>query len=252
MTEHKNMTKEELIEWLDNAIEIETKKPTNEIDMDFVTECEQLINVLMGNYHEYTDEDAERYLAEIEKREKAKKNTFFIRSKKALAASVAVFIIFLGGFAVYASSPVVREFIHNVLNLDMGQGLEQDGITYVFLGQSFRYKNIETLLESENLNIKYPTNIPYNAYIKKVRYIETEENIYFTFSDERIQFTISKNKELSIGLIQNAETVTIDNLIFYINSKNNCFIAYSIINSDLYTLQCDSKEELIKMIKSIE
>lgn len=251
MTE-KHITKNELIQLLGEAIDAELEKPTEETDMDFVTECEHMINALMGNEHVYTDEDAEKYFAEIKKKEKAKKNTFSIRSKKVLAASIAVFIIFIGGFTVYAASPVVRDFIHSALNLDIGQFVEEDGITYINSGTNIKYENIEELIENEKLDIKYPKYIPYNATIKKISYIEEDKNVYFTFSDDRIQFTIKKNSYLSDSFIKNAQKTTIGNWEFYITSKNIGFMSCVIISDDLYTLQCDSEDELIKMINSIE
>lgn len=250
MTE-QHMTKEELIEWLDNAIDTETQKPTNEIDIEFVNECEKLINILMGNYQEYTDEDAENYFAEIKKK-KAKKNTFSIRSKKVLAASVAIIVIFLGGFTVYASSPVVREFIHKTLNFNIGNSFLEDGITYINSGKGTKYKNIEDLIHNEGLTIKYPKYLPYDSIIKEIRYIENDRTIYFTFDDDRIQFSIIRDQQLSEGLIENAELTIVNNYSICIYSRTTCFVAYTIINNDLYTLQCDSKEELLNMINSIE
>ena len=74
MTE-QNMTPKELIEWLDNEIETEMQKPTEEIDMEYVNECEQLIDILMDNYHEYTDEDAENTLLNSKRRKTQKRRT---------------------------------------------------------------------------------------------------------------------------------------------------------------------------------
>lgn len=246
------MTKEELIEWLDNAIEIETQKPTNEIDMEFVNECEKTINILMGNYHEYTDEDAKKYFAEITKKNAAKEKPFFIRSKKFIAASVAVILIFLGGFTVYASSPVVKDWVHKVLNFDIGQAVEEDGITYIFSGETIDYKNIEDLITNECLGIKYPKTIPYNATIERILYTEADDSLYFAFSDDRIQFSIEFNTDLNEGLTKNSEKIIVNDFVFFLNSKNTIHIAYSVINNNLYTLQCDSKEELLNMINNLK
>ena len=132
----KYITKEKLIQLLDDAIENEIQKPTEETDMEFVTECEHLINTLMGNEHEYTNEDAERYFAEIMKKKKAKKNTFFIQSKKVIAASIAIFFIFLSGLTLYAFNPTVRDLILKTLNLEIGQTISEGGVTYEYKGKS--------------------------------------------------------------------------------------------------------------------
>ncbi len=245
------ISQEKFIKLLEDTIESELQKPSEETDMKAVLEYEHLINALMGNEHVYTSEEAEKYFAKI-KEKKATKKTVHIFSKRALVASVAVFVMFLGAFTVYATSPVVREFIHKTLNLDVGKSFDEDDVTYVLLGQNYRYENIETLLESENLDIKYPKYLPYNATIKEVGHIESENKIYFTYSNSILQFTIKKNTTIDENFIKNAETIIVKDLCFYINERKTCFVAYASINNDLYTLQCDSKEELLKMINSIE
>ncbi len=245
------ISQEKFIKLLENTIEAELQKPSEETDMKAVLECEHLINALMGNEHVYTSEEAEKYFAKI-KEKKATKKTVHIFSKKALVASVAVFVMFLGAFTVYATSPVVREFIHKTLNLDVGNSFEEEGITYTNSGKDIKYNNIEELLNNEGLNIKYPKYVPYDSSIKIINYAETEETIYFTFDNNKIQFTINLENSLNDSSIKNAEKLTINNLDIYIFSKNSCFIAYAIINNDLYTIQCDSKEELLNIINSIK
>ena len=245
------ISQEKFIKLLEETIESELQKPSEETDMKAVLECEHLINALMGNEHVYTSEEAEKYFAKI-KEKKATKKTVHIFSKRTLVASVAVFVMFLGAFTVYATSPVVREFIHKTLNLDIGKSFDEDDVTYVLLGQNYRYENIETLLESENLDIKYPKYIPYDARIEKISSVAEENTLYFSFNNDKIQFTIMKDQSLSEGLIKNAERIIANKYSFYINSRRTCFVAYASINNDLYTLQCDSKEELLKMINSIE
>ena len=245
------ISQEKFIKLLEETIESELQKPSEETDMKAVLECEHLINALMGNEHVYTSEEAEKYFAKIKEKE-AKKPSFCIFSKRALVASVAAFVMFLGAFTVYATSPVVRDFIHKTLNLDVGNSFEEDDITYIHAGKNVQYDNIEDILEKENLDIRYPRYFPYNATITEVGYIESGNKIFFTFNKNQIQFTIKKNASLSDGLIKNAEKISINNFNYYINSKDTFFIAYAIINNDLYTIQCDSKEELLNIINSIK
>lgn len=246
------MTREELIEWLDNAIAIEEQKPIEETDMEFINKCEKLISILMGNYHEYTDEDAKDYFEMITKKESPQRKKFFFGIKKVLAASIAILIIFLGGFTVYASSPVVKDIINRVLSLNVGQSLENENITYTYEGKSLIYDNIEDLVEIENLGIVYPDKIPYNAHVKLISYTKSNNRITFTFNDKRIQFTVEKNVDLDESRFKNTDKVSIKNYTFFVASKGSMYLAYSIINNDLYSLQCDSKEELLNMINSFK
>lgn len=246
------MTREELIEWLDNAIAIEEQKPIEETDMEFINKCEKLISILMGNYHEYTDEDAKDYFEMITKKESPQRKKFFFGIKKVLAASIAILIIFLGGFTIYASSPVVKDIINKVLGLNVGQSLENENITYTNNGKTLIYGSIEDLVESEDLSIVYPVKISYNASIELISYTESDNSITFTFDDKRIQFIIKKNTVLDESRLKNAEKVLIKNYTFFLVSKDSIYLAYSIINNDFYSLQCDSKEELLNMINSFK
>lgn len=47
MFENK-MTRNEMIRWLGDAIRVETEKPFENIDCDFVDECGKLLDTLMG------------------------------------------------------------------------------------------------------------------------------------------------------------------------------------------------------------
>lgn len=67
------MTRAEMIEWLGNAISAEAEKPFEDIDYDFVDECGQLLDELIGVNH-ITEEEAVKKAAwlksESNKREK--------------------------------------------------------------------------------------------------------------------------------------------------------------------------------------
>ena len=57
------MTRDEMIRWLGDAIRVETEKPFEDVDYDFVDECGKLLDTLMGT----------TALTEQEIREKVKK-----------------------------------------------------------------------------------------------------------------------------------------------------------------------------------
>lgn len=42
------MTRDEMIRWLGDAIRVETEKPFEDVDYDFVDECGKLLDTLMG------------------------------------------------------------------------------------------------------------------------------------------------------------------------------------------------------------
>lgn len=244
------ISREEFINLLDEIIEDEMQKPLNEIDMEIVTACEHLINALMGNEHEYTDEDAEKYFAEITRKHREKKNPFFIRSKRILAASVAVFIIFFGGIAFCAFNPTVKDMILNVLELNVGDSVYDNGITYIYMGQSRNYNSIEELVLVENLNILYPRELPDNVSVKSIYITENRDETTITYTDYSIGIIITHNYE-STKLPIDSEYF-INNIKYSIIEKEDCYMAYAIINQDLYSIRSNNEETLYQLIKSLE
>ena len=95
------MTQEELLKWLAEAIHTETDKPENEIDWDFVEECENLMNSLYGDTPYYTKEEAEKRIAQIIGKEPETKKTGSKLNKKTIIALILAFTSrMLNGFVI--------------------------------------------------------------------------------------------------------------------------------------------------------
>ena len=89
-----------LSKWLADAITVEISKSEDDIDFEFIEECQSLINILM-NAPEYTDEEIEERFNRIKTKttsinNKIKpKNKDRFRFKSVLVASIVIFVGFI-------------------------------------------------------------------------------------------------------------------------------------------------------------
>lgn len=244
------ITKEELIQLLDDAIESEIAKPTEETDMEFVTECEHLINMLMGNEHVYTDKDADRYFKEITKKRETKKIPLFIRSKGFLAASIAVFIFFLSGITLYAFNPAVRETILKTLDLNIGASINDVGITYKYMGRSVKYESIEELMNAEKITIHYPKELPDGVSIENIYSTEKRDVTTVLYTDPTIGVFITHN--VKSDKLPDGEEYSVNNRRYIISDNQDRYEAYTIIDNDLYSVRSTDRDILFMLINSLE
>ena len=61
----KRMTRAEMIQWLGNVIRTETEKPFDEIDYEFVNECGNLLDELMGKSIVLSETEIEERLVKL-------------------------------------------------------------------------------------------------------------------------------------------------------------------------------------------
>ena len=243
---------QQLSKWLADAIFVEISKPEDDIDMDFVDECQSLIDILM-NAPEYTDEEIETRFNRIITKATARnnkikpKNRFRFRFKSVLVASIIIFVFFGFSVGLFAFNPSVRNMVLSFFKA--GQTVEGDGITYEYLGENKIYDSVESLIESEGLDIKFPTILPEGVRLEKV--LKPEINrIVFVFSDSTFCFEIVHNSNVdasSSNYVENFKTANYDFYICYINSM---YYAYSNIKDDLYVLSSTSKEVLLEVLNS--
>ena len=115
---------------------------------------------------------------------------------------------------------------------------------------TIKYNSIDDLISAEGLNIFYPNTFAYDAKILKVLRDESENSTTFIFDNKNLNFGISHNISINLDQYTEADLYEYNNQIFYIFDSVDESIAYSLINEDLYTLGCKSKDQLIIMINS--
>ena len=236
-----------LASWLADAIMTEMAKPEEEIDVEFVESCENLLNTIMGE-KKLSDEEIEVRVNKImEKRSKPR--SVPKKRKTAFIAIIAAVVFLLSGITVCATTPI-SQYILKTLDLGLNQSKSEGEITFINNGERTSYKSIEDFLDSENLRICYPEIFPYNTKVEEILRYENDQT-FFVFNDPRISFKIQHNNS-ELPQDEDAELLELNNIIFYLFSSDysNKISAYALIGNDFYVLSCDSKELLIEMIHS--
>ena len=237
-----------LASWLADAIMTEMAKPEEEIDVEFVESCENLLNTIMGE-KKLTDEEIEVRVNKImEKRTKPR--SVPKKRKTAFIAIIAAVVVLLSGITVCATTPI-SQYILKTLDLGLNESVSGEGIVYSYGGKSINYESIEDFLDAEDLKICYPEKFAYDIDLTQIFTSEKKDQTIFTFNDSRIAYEIFYNKEIDITQLQESEIIEYNNFSFYICDSDSTKFAYFIINNDLYVLNCDSEDKLLEMIYSL-
>lgn len=249
LASYKNQ--EQLAQWLSDAIMIEMKKPVDEINVEFVDSCEDLLNTLMGET-QLTDKEIQEHVNKIIKKNGSNihKPKFFRRSKNLIAASIAAIFLLCSSIAFCAFNPTVRDMLVSAIKVGLGQTVEESGITYEYIGKTIVYDTLEDLVESEKLDIKYPSEFPYDAKVLGVYRTDPIFLTVFYLDDPRVSFSIEHNTSSTPETLDYTEVVTKDGYDFYLCFKPDHVNAFLFIQNDVYNLQCETKEDLIIMINS--
>jgi hypothetical protein len=196
-------TKEQKIQWLCQIIDNETDKPEDETDFALIGECSAYLRELSDKAAEATKEQKRRILQQI----KAHHNQTATRSAKVLrpnwkttrkvvAIAIAAALILTLTISViakvkgYSSAwEYVKENVQKIIGLDAGDKMDDNGITLIKNDGVVAYKSIEELLESEGLDIMYPSELPEGVHITKIsqQIISDEETVYcYLFTNENL------------------------------------------------------------------
>lgn len=258
------MTREELVIWLRDAISEETQKPEDQIDYEFVNECMALLSELITDKYNLSEEEikaqARRITSanpknSIKKVELVDKRPIKLKRLAIFAIAAAVFIC--GALTVFAVSPAFRNMVMSVLGMDVGDSIEQNGVTYINSGEGKVYADIAELVEKEGLDIMYPHELPEGVEITKVTYFPDEDSLFINFVDTTISITIQFNVT-DFDDYRNTEDVIVYNGIdFYVHERvRNNEIWYSIYVIDvrsntLYSIKSQDRSLLVSLIKNI-
>lgn len=248
------MVKAELIVWLRDSIRFETAKAEEEMDMDFVNDCMELLSVLLDDKYNLTDEQLEEKLMQI----KATKRVETVNKVSRKAAmkfrrtiAVCAAVVFLcAGVTVCAFNPTIRDMILSVIDSKIGESMEHAGITYTYRGKEIIYEDIQTLIDVEELEIMYPQQLPDGIYINEIIQSEDASIIEILFSRDDLHITIMRNEISGIEkLIGNgAEQCEINGIPFYFVEKDNNFVSTILTDNWIYYINGADKNQIRDVI----
>ena len=237
-------TKAEMISLLKSAIRLECDKPEEEIDLAYLESCSEFLAELTDAEYPFTAEELdEKYRAILNTRRtvveipvSGKPVRRLKPVHKVIAAAAAA--IALAG-SVCAFNPYLRNLLFAVNNLEIGESVEIDGVTYQYNGVTQFYDSIQELIEKEQLNILYLETLPEGLEIKTI--IKADDQIVIQFTDTSVSFNIKLYSQFDIISIKElTEEYVTGKIEFFIHradeERENC-TAFGMYDGNLYTVE---------------
>ena len=263
LKEIEHLSKDEKIDHLYNLIEKESQKSDGQINMQFIDDCNTLVNQYIGDDPQNLSatEINRIYLQHKKKRKTrcvirttASKN---VAKRIMIAASI---ILLLCGTTLTAGAAIeglsIGEYLSFVIqNLKPGEDVDKDGFSFEYLGENKQYTDIKDVLSDQNLDIMYPSVLPDGVAIEKVYLTEAfsgEEKgeLIVTFNDKDISCVISNKNSVNI-VPEKLEEYTTDYLVFYIQLITSKKRYQAVAQSDgmEYSISCSNYENLVTLMK---
>ncbi len=254
--------KQSLKDKLMAIILLETSKDYKEMDSDLVTECVDFLMELEGKQR-LTKAEIEQRVNEIPFKGKvtaigsyAKKR---LRAKRlAVIAAILAVIVALFGIIAVASGNTVSEIFRQIGNsihqLLEGSPKEYGDITLYKSDETKTYSSIEELAESEEIEILYPSWLPENEKIIKIRHlIDSESKRYVLQSNNPIHsITIEVNDSLSQDYKLNCKEKEIAGFLIYYEETPQYIHANFIYKNNSYIVKSDTEDNLFRIIENLK
>lgn len=254
--------KQSLKDKLMAIILLETSKDYKKMDSDLVTECVDFLMELEGK-QKLTKAEIEQRVNEIPFKGKVTAIGSYtkkrLRAKRlAVIAAILAVIIALFGIIAIASGNTFGELFRqmgtSIYELLEGGSMERDNITLIKPDETKTYSSIEELVESEGIEILYPTWLPENEKIVKVWYmIEEELERYLLQCDNPFHsIEIKVNQDLSEKLKSNCANKEIAGYSVYYIETTQYIQANFVHKSNRYAVQSDTEDNLFKIIENLK
>lgn len=245
-----------LAKWLGDVISEEIKKSDTEIDWNLVDECETFLGELYSDVV-ISEEQMTANIAKIKAKTctttstpKARRTP---RMRRVFAAGLAATLILCSAVTAYAFVPSFRNMVQYVLKLNVGESFEDSGVTYVNAGKTEMYKNIEELIQCENLNILYPHSISEELQIKFIMSSGDENPTYnIGFVDGLASINITSSEENIVKISDQSEVYLNDEgIVSYILSDDEIFTSVTIYNGYTYYVTTYNESHMIMILDSL-
>ena len=245
-----------------SIILLETSKDYKKMDSDLVTECVDFLMELEG-IQRLTKEEIEQRVNEIPFKGKvtalnsyAKKK---LRAKRiAIIAAVLAVLITLFGILAIGSGDTVTEFFRKVGDsiseiLDNGPK-EHSGITFYKNDKAITYSSLEEFKESEGVDILYPTWLPEDEKIIKIRYMIQGETEMFLLQTEIPEHSIAikVDTELPEDYKLNWIEKKVSGFMIYYEKKPEFVQASFICENNFYMVNSDTEDNLFRIIENLK
>ena len=252
------LDKQAMISFLGDVISAEIEKENDEIDTELIAECEAFLAELITDV-EISDEQMQNNIAKIKSKvlhtaiPTPQKNHRVPKIRRIFAAACAAVILLCACITAYAFIPAFRDMVVSVLKLGSGSEVNSGGVTYVYNGKMKEYKNIEKLVESENLDIIYPHTLPDGLDVKAISIAgEGNDTMYFiSFTDNLTTISVYSYEIDVSGLSDESQVyVNQQNITSYIIEDNICVTSTTIHNGWTYYITASTMEDIKEILQN--
>lgn len=262
-------SKEKLIAYLSLIRDQETEKPLDEADNDLIKACVELLLELQGKEVTLSTEDIEELVRKIPfadtemiKTVNAKGKVRKFKKKKILliAAVIAILVAILSIVSIAFEWNIfegLKERFGTVFDAPIGVEQHENSISFENLGEIKEYKNIQEVIENEDLGILLPTNLPNGLEINliKVHNIDGLNETFVSFNDESLSCSIKHNTNIPVEVFNNCdEVIETNELKCYIIDKTDVGLLqiYFNHNNNAYRYTYNDKQVLLDIIENLE
>ena len=241
---------------------LETAKDYKKMDSDLVTECVDFLMELEG-IQRLTKEEIEQRVNEIPFKGKvtalnsyAKKK---LRAKRiaVIAAVLAVLIALFGIFAIGSGGPVTeffRQMTYSIFkNLDESP-INENNITFYKSDVTKTYSSLEDFAKSEGVEILYPTWLPNDEKIIKIRYLVEGETVMFLLQTNIPEHSISIkiNTDLDEDYKLNCTEKEVAGYSVYYEKTPQFVQGNFVYDNNFYMVNSDAEDNLFKIIENLK
>ena len=262
-------SKEKLIAYLSLIRDQETEKPLDEADNDLIKACVELLLELQGKEVTLSTEDIEELVRKIPfagtemiKTVNAKGKVRKFKKKKILliAAVIAILVAILSIVSIafeWNIFDALKDKFGTVFDAPIGVEQHENSISFENLGEIKEYKNIQEVIENEDLGILLPTNLPSDLNIEMIKIYEVDGNkeIFISFNNENLCCLINSGLNIPFEVLnKHNELTNINNLKCYVIEKDDVGLIqiYFTHNGNLYVYSYNDKQALLNIIEKLE
>lgn len=179
-----------------------------------------------------------------------------IRRAVVIAACVAMFL-FGSVVTVYAFVPSFQNYIKQVIGLQNDTVIDDEGITFQYMGSSRKYNSIADLTAAENLaGILLPNHLPDEMRISIINFLQTDDQtlVSIRFIDNNVSMEVEAITDFSMDLSEisaMAERAEVNDVASYISEFEGIYRSVSVHEGYIYYITADAKSKIITILESL-
>lgn len=255
---------DKVIEYLAGEIAKERKKPAFLQNQARIDKCIDTIAKLKNHKTEYSQEElkakADALLAKARAKEATDKETAATpirryRLRPVLVAVIVLVAVCLCGATACGVIPSLRMWFAKIVN-NPGASVDDNGITYSYDGQVSIYKDIDELLDNEQLDILYPSELPAGTQLVSVQRITDDdiENYFFSYSDKRVSICIKLNFYDEFNANEMYQRYAVGNITAYYWKDDvlDRYMAVFLVDNTYYSISAKDEPSLLYIINNMK